>query len=110
MKKEGYFYLGKVYAEDKRYDKAEEIFKKLVEKGTDTSAQAHVELGGIYYLQKKYPEAEEQFREAVKLDSFNINARLSLGQVLASEKKFSEPGTRCLRIFPSWRLLISGFR
>lgn len=88
--KEGYFYLGKVYVEDQKYDKATEIFKELLEKRGDTAPQAHVELGAVYALQKQYPDAEEQFREAVKLDPFNINARLSLGQVLASQKKFDE--------------------
>jgi len=88
--KEGYFYLGRVYVEDQQYDKAIGIFQELLEKRGETAPQAHVELGGVYAVQKKFPEAEIHFREAVKLDPFNINARLSLGQVLASQKKYDE--------------------
>lgn len=88
--REGYFYLGKVYVEDGRYDKAIEIFKQLLQTRADSAAAAHVELGAIYLLQKDYPSAENHFSEAVKLDPFNITARLNLGQVLAKQKKFAE--------------------
>jgi len=88
--REGYFYLGKVYVEDKKYDKAIELFNQILDKRSDTAPQAHMELGSVYVLQKKYSEAEEHFREAIKLDPFNISARFNLGQVLANQKRFDE--------------------
>ncbi len=88
--REGYFYLGKVYVEDGRYDKAIDIFKQLLQTRADSAAAAHVELGAIYLLQKDLAAAESHFSEAVKLDPFNITARLNLGQVLAKQKKFAE--------------------
>lgn len=88
--REGYFYLGKVYVEDGQYDKAIEIFQKLLQTRADSAAAAHVELGAIYLLQKNFAAAEDHFSQAVKLDPFNITARLNLGQVLAKQKKFAE--------------------
>lgn len=88
--KDAYFYLGKVYVETKQYDQAVKTFEKLLEVRKEGASQVHVELGAIYAIQNKLTEAEHQFREAVKLDSFNIDARFKLGQVLASQNNFAE--------------------
>lgn len=88
--KDGYWYLGKVYIENKQYDKAVQVFEELLQRRRDGASQVHVELGSIYMLKNEPGEAEKHFREAVKLDAFNINARLNLGQVLAAQKKYEE--------------------
>jgi len=88
--KDGYFYLGKVYVETKQYDQAVKTFEKLLEVRKEGASQVHVELGAIYAMQNKLTEAEYHFREAVKLDSFNIDARFKLGQVLATQNNFAE--------------------
>jgi tetratricopeptide (TPR) repeat protein len=87
---EGYFYLGRVYIESKQYDKAADVFQSLIEKRPDTAPRIQVELGTIHALQKNYAQAEKHFREAIRLDTFNINARLSLAHALAAQKKDKE--------------------
>ena len=91
--KEGMFYLAKVYVEAKKYDKAIDLFRQIVDKQDGAAQQAYLELGTVYSLQKNYPEAEKCFKEAIKLDPFNITARLKLGQILADQKKFPESYT-----------------
>lgn len=88
--KDAYFYLGKVYVETKQFDEAVKTFEKLLEIRKEGASQVHVELGGVYAVQNKLKEAEHHFREAVKLDSFNIDARFKLGQVLATQNNFTE--------------------
>jgi len=88
--KDAYFYLGKVYVETKQFDEAVKTFEKLLEVRKEAASQVHVELGAIYAVQNKLKEAEHHFREAVKLDSYNIDAQFKLGQILATQNNYTE--------------------
>lgn len=90
LEKDGYIFLGKVYLEDKRFDEAIKIFEQLREKLPDSAAQVDLELGNIYAVQNRLPQAEQHLREAIKLDQFNMMARLQLAQVLHAQKKLAE--------------------
>ena len=44
-----YFFLGKVYLENHKYQQAIKVFEDLLSRQTDSAALVHVELGNIYH-------------------------------------------------------------
>jgi TolB-like protein/Tfp pilus assembly protein PilF/predicted Ser/Thr protein kinase len=57
---------GEVYIFDRQFDKAIEIFKKVIA-DNPTFSVAHVELGNAYLGEHKYPEAIQEFKTAAQL-------------------------------------------
>jgi hypothetical protein len=64
---EEYLEIGSLYAQKGRYDKAEELFKKVT-KENPSSAKAHNNLGFVFLKQEKYELAEKEFKEALRID------------------------------------------
>lgn len=62
-----YMEIGGLYAQKGDYQKAEELFKKVIREKR-SSSQAHNNLGFVYLKQGKYTLAERQFKEALKID------------------------------------------
>jgi tetratricopeptide (TPR) repeat protein len=68
---EEYLEIGSLYARKGKYDKAEELFKKVT-KENPSSAEAHNNLGFVYLKQEKYELAEKEFKEAQRIDSASV--------------------------------------
>jgi tetratricopeptide (TPR) repeat protein len=62
-----YLEVGALYAQKGRYQKAEELFKKVTRENP-SSAQAHNNLGFVYLKQGKYEAAEREFKESLRID------------------------------------------
>ena len=62
-----YLEVGALYAQKGRYQKAEELFKKVTQENP-SSAQAHNNLGFVYLKQGKYEAAEREFKESLRID------------------------------------------
>ena len=52
-----YYNLGLLYTEQKKYDKAEEMYLKSIKE--TGNLDAYNNLGTLYYQQKKYDKAEQ---------------------------------------------------
>ncbi|MGA8216267.1 MAG: tetratricopeptide repeat protein [Candidatus Sulfotelmatobacter sp.] len=84
--------LGIAYAENGEMDKALVTLKDLVTSKPD-SADAHFNLGLLYARQSQPKEEEDavaEFREALRLDQGMDSAKIALGRVLISSRKYSD--------------------
>ncbi|MFC2061814.1 O-antigen ligase family protein [Elusimicrobiota bacterium] len=77
--KYGMAYGKKLYVEEK-YDKAEQVFLKQIEK-TPFNALPYNGLGSVYLKKEEYSSAVIQFREALERDPFLQDAHLKLAEV-----------------------------
>jgi MoaA/NifB/PqqE/SkfB family radical SAM enzyme/Tfp pilus assembly protein PilF len=71
--------IGKIYAQQDKFDLAIEQFKKICQSETNNE-QAYFELGKAYYLQNKFLEAIEAFKEVGRLNRDNINSLILLAK------------------------------
>lgn len=62
-----YLEIGVLYAQKERYEKAGELFQKVL-KENPSSPQAHNNLGVVYLKQGKYDLAEKAFKESLTID------------------------------------------
>ncbi|HET7101331.1 MAG TPA: tetratricopeptide repeat protein, partial [Terriglobia bacterium] len=80
--------LGVAYSENQQYEKASEVFKKLIARHPD-SAQLHFNLATSYAHHEQYAEAAQEYQRALKLDPSNEAARISLAQALLETDKMA---------------------
>lgn len=71
------FLLGRIYLEKKEYIKAEDQYRKILEKN-DNSADAHYYLGEIYDTMQDKVKARAEWRMALKIDPSHYGARLKI--------------------------------
>jgi len=56
---DAYNNLGTLYYQQKKYDKAEQMYLQAIERGNDMS---YKNLGLVYYIQNRYPDAKKYFK------------------------------------------------
>jgi len=84
-----YLEVGALYAQKGRYQKAEELFKKVIQ-GNPSSAQAHNNLGFVYIKQGKYEAAEREFKESLRLDPASALTNYNLACLYSRTGQTSE--------------------
>ncbi len=68
----------------KEYDKAEKLYKYVIEAVPDES-QVYSRIGEIYFLRSNFDKAKEFFEKAIKLDEKNTMAHFYLGDIFKLE-------------------------
>ena len=81
-----YFILGKCYLNIHKQEKAEELFKEVINLN-QKDEYARLELGKLYAKQGKEKEAEKLLKECIQLDRKNVHARLELGKLYVKQGK-----------------------
>jgi tetratricopeptide (TPR) repeat protein len=81
--------LGNVYYEQKKYDKAIEVYKQAISINPNL-VQVYNGLGNVYYEQKKYEEAIEVYKQAIAINPNLVQAFNGLGNVYYEQKKYEE--------------------
>lgn len=84
-----YLEVGALYAQKGRYQKAEELFKKVTQ-GNPSSAQAHNNLGFVYLKQGKYEAAEREFKESLRIDPASALSNYNLACLYSRKGQTSE--------------------
>lgn len=77
--------LGLVYLKNELFDKAENIFKDLIE-ANEEDAVAHSNLGRALYEQKKFKQSLEAYLKAIILDSSRAGRFISTAEVYRAMK------------------------
>lgn len=73
--------LGILYLEEKRVKEAKPLFEKAIERAPGY-ARAHLGMAGALWSSDDCAEALDEVRTAVRLDSHDVNARLTLASFL----------------------------
>ncbi len=81
--------LGKIAADEKRYDEARTYLKRALELDPEY-ANAINDLGTLAVNQKHYDEAETYLKRALELDSKNVEALYNLGLVAKDENRYED--------------------
>ena len=81
--------LGKVAADQKRYDEARTYLKRALELDPEY-ANAINDLGTLAVDQKNYGEAETYLKRALELDSKNVEALYNLGLVAKDQRRYDD--------------------
>ncbi|MEA2030530.1 MAG: tetratricopeptide repeat protein [candidate division Zixibacteria bacterium] len=97
------FSLGAIYFEQKKYDKALEMFKEAT-KRDETNAEAFANLGRVQYKLRQYIEAEGAFSTALDLDSSASEYYNDLGKTYNKERKY----TKAISAFEKFHELSGG--
>ena len=84
-----YFILGKCYLNIHKQEKAEELFKEVINLN-QKDEYARLELGKLYTKQGKEKEAEKLFKEYIELDQKGQHPRLELGKLYVKQGKEKE--------------------
>jgi TolA-binding protein len=84
-----YLEVGALYAQKGRYQKAEELFKKVTQ-GNPSSAQAHNNLGFVYLKQGKYEAAEREFKESLRIDPASVLSNYNLACLYSRKGQTAE--------------------
>ena len=84
-----YFILGKCYLNIHKQEKAEELFKEVINLNQNDE-YARLELGKLYTKQGKEKEAEKLFKEYIELDQKGQHPRLELGKLYVKQGKEKE--------------------
>ena len=84
-----YLEVGALYAQKGRYQKAEELFKKVTQ-GNPSSAQAHNNLGFVYLKQGKYEAAEREFKESLRIDPASALSNYNLACLYSRKGQTAE--------------------
>lgn len=94
----GHFYLGMVYSEMEKYDKALKEFRLVIalNKNNRLNAIIHNYTGNIYAEQGKYGKALEAFEEALKEDEDFVDVYFNLGATYYNMGKYQE-SIRCFK-------------
>jgi len=84
----GYYMLGRIYADEKDYQKAISSYEEAIELDTGM-ARAHFNLGYIYYVVKKdYPRAQEMYERTVQISPDFLDDALYM--LALSQKKLGK--------------------
>ncbi|MBN1213236.1 MAG: tetratricopeptide repeat protein [candidate division Zixibacteria bacterium] len=84
-----YLNLGAIYFQQKKYDDAMDMFKKVSEKDpANIDAQANI--GRVAYKLSKYPEAIAAFKAAIAVDGQNTDLHIELAKVYYRQKNYPE--------------------
>ncbi|PKM82807.1 MAG: hypothetical protein CVU88_03135 [Firmicutes bacterium HGW-Firmicutes-13] len=88
----GHFYLGMVYSEMEKYDKALKEFRLVMalSKNSRLNAIIHNCTGNIYAEQEKYEKALESFEEALKEDENFVDVYFNQGATYYNMGKYQE--------------------
>ncbi|MAG50614.1 hypothetical protein CL621_03160 [archaeon] len=84
-----YIELGQEYVNQRKFDEAEEMFKKAMEIDSEND-EVYVGFGVLYDIQGKGNEAEEMFKKAMEIDSRNYGAYIRLGQWYRNKIRLDE--------------------
>ncbi|MCX7697030.1 MAG: tetratricopeptide repeat protein, partial [Bacteroidales bacterium] len=81
--------LGNAYYKNRQYDKAKEIFQKLLDQTLDPSLKSKVyyNLGNTYLQEKNYDDAINQYINSLRLKPYDEDARYNLTYALKMQKK-----------------------
>lgn len=79
--------LGFFYEDGGEYDKAEKIYKELIEEKYEKGEK---KLARMYYKLRRYDEAEEILLKILKKDNNNTEIIFSLADVYISQKRYNE--------------------
>lgn len=88
-KDQEYFGLGVLYKEQNNYIKAEAMFKKAIEMGSQ-DIRVYAALGELYKMQGKIKEAEQSFRKPIEFNPKSDSAYVQLGRFYINQKKLTE--------------------
>ena len=92
----GHFYKAYTYYYTKKYDKAEEMYRKAIEANPNL-ADAHYNLGILLKNLERYDEAEKEYREAIRINPEYVSAYNNLGFLLHEELKRYDEAEECYR-------------
>lgn len=81
--------LGKVYQEQRKWEKASEAFNEALKHDTQ-NAQLHYDLGWSYLEQKRFDLAEKELKEAIAANDKLFKAHFRLGELLRQQEKYRE--------------------
>jgi uncharacterized protein (AIM24 family) len=81
--------LGLVYFKQDRYDKAEEVYRKLLADSPDAHT-LHYNLGLIYFKLNRLDEAESAFLKAQELSTENPKISFYLGSIYERQRRFQD--------------------
>jgi Tfp pilus assembly protein PilF len=73
-----------------RWPEAEDIQHRIIAADQHPGAAAYAELGSIYLRGGNLDEAQNAMQEALALDPYNYQAHAGLGQLLTTQKKWTE--------------------
>jgi len=85
----GLYYLGRIYAEMKSYEKAKQYFLKTLAIEPNMIS-ALLDLGVTYEIQNEPEKAVEVYQKILNLDPDNKRARQRLGQIFIKNKKLDK--------------------
>lgn len=94
--------LGLIYLREELFDKAEQLFKDLIDEN-EADAVAHSNLGRALYEQKKFQESLEAYLKAIILDSSRAGRFISTAEVyraLEDNLKAEEMYKKAIEIEP----------
>jgi len=82
--------LAEAYTKDKQYDKAAEIYKKLIELDP-SNAGLHNNLGTVYADMNKIPDAKAEFQKSAEVDPAHASqAYFNLGAIMYNQGNMDE--------------------
>jgi len=81
--------LGLIYFRQEKYEKAEEVYRKLVGESPDAHT-LYYNLGLIYYKLQRMEEAESAFLKALELTEENPKINFYLGSIYERERRFPD--------------------
>ncbi|MEW6679631.1 MAG: DUF2723 domain-containing protein [bacterium] len=87
-KTSSFYNLGILYRDSGKLDKAEEIFKEMINKFK--GADGHYGLGMVYQKKNRLDDAIKEYKEAISLDPKKIFIYHSLGSVYLEKGMFKE--------------------
>lgn len=79
----GHYYL------QKKYDKAIQVFQKIIEKHPN-NIEAHYNLGNSYFRLRQFNKAQVAYEKVYNLDSTFLDAMENLGVIFANKKEYKE--------------------
>ncbi|MGZ3579862.1 MAG: tetratricopeptide repeat protein, partial [Syntrophales bacterium] len=93
----GHYYLAKVLTDMKRYEEAEQSFKKTLSI-KPTFEPALIDLGLLYEKEKKTDQAIELYRDFLDLYPPGTNVRIKLGEIFLRARKLDDAEREFKRI------------
>jgi len=85
-----------IYMHREEFDKAEELYKKLIAENTENSNH-YYDLGMIYQKQKKYDEAFDIFEKALTVNPEAYNSMYQIGRTAVFSESQTDKGIKNLR-------------
>ncbi|MCI5146731.1 MAG: tetratricopeptide repeat protein, partial [Candidatus Electrothrix sp. AR3] len=81
--------LGTLMREQKRFEEAEQAYRRAIEIDSDYVYSWHG-LGTLMREQKRFGEAEQAYRRAIEIDSGDVYSWNNLGTLMRKQKRFNE--------------------